>query len=70
MSSGDYEHAFCEDLHSRIMEEFHKWREENKKPLKPIIDGLILSTIIASAKLQLYRERPDARTAGFKDLSA
>lgn len=60
-----YTPAYCEDLHSKIMDEFHKVRVRAVGDrLELIIDGIALSKIIGAAKLSLYSERPDAADAG------
>ncbi|KKN59208.1 hypothetical protein LCGC14_0544350 [marine sediment metagenome] len=66
MSQGNYEAAYCEHLHSYIMEEFHKWRKKNNLPINVTMNGNDLSRIIGPAKLRLYSERPEAEKAGFK----
>ena len=68
MSTGNWLPAFCEQFHSYIFESFHEYRKENNLPTGFVIDGNILSHIIAKAKLKLYKERPEAEKAGFVDL--
>ncbi len=37
MSQGNFESAYCEALHTYVIEEFHKWRERNNFPLATMI---------------------------------
>lgn len=68
MSYGNWKPAFCEQLHSYIIEEFHIYRKENNLPIDFVINGSILSNILVRAKKKLYSERPEAKKAGFEDL--
>ena len=68
MSSGNWLPAYCEQLQSYILEEFHKWRKENNLSIEVKLDGIELNNLIARAKRRLYEERPEAKDSGFKDL--
>ena len=67
MSYGNFTSAFCEDLHGRIIDEFHLWRKEKNLPPDVTIDGILLGQIIARAKIKLYKERPDSKDAGYNN---
>jgi len=57
---------WLEYFHSQIFTEFHKYRKENQLDADFIINGNILSRIIASAKLNIWDRM--IRTAGTDNL--
>lgn len=68
MSQGNYESAYCEILHSYILEEFHVYRKSMNMGIEVTLNGSDLANIIANAKKRLYKEKPEAKNAGFKEL--
>jgi len=66
MSTGNYEPAFCEDLHGKILNEFHLWRKEHNLKPDVLLDGIVLTQIIGRAKIKLYDQRPEAKNAGYR----
>lgn len=69
MSTGNFSPAYIEDFHSLLMKKFHELR-----PTKAtgnggnivVLNGSDLNDLIASAKMEFYQARPDAKDAGFE----
>jgi hypothetical protein len=68
MSYGNYKAPYVEDLHLRLINEFHKYRKEQGLPIEFPIDGITFSEIVRRAKVSLYQDRPDAEISGGDEL--
>ncbi len=69
MGEGNYEPAYVEDFHGVLMEKFHEFRASKNSDndvTEVLMTGMDMNKIIAKAKMELYRRRPDAENAGFK----
>lgn len=67
MGTGNYDPAYVEDFHGILMDKFHEFRRQKVgHDIKLSMTGGDLNNIIAKAKTELYRKRPDAEKAGYR----
>ena len=68
MTQADFKPAYLEDMHARILKEFHGLRGQHHpyKPLTVELNWMQLNDHIVKAKNSIYQERPASRAAGFE----